>query len=1829
MEEIKKKHRKVIRASFTKTANELDMLLSATAPVPLNDIEISWECLKPKFENLRICDNELFECLLENATEEQLLAEVEGCDGYIKRFTELNLRCEKVFQHKPAVDAVSVGSRISSNAEASPGEVATTGKRKFKLPRIEFKHYDGNIRDWLAFWAQFKKIDEDASIDNSDKIEYLIQATVSGSRARQLVESFPAVGDNYAKIIECMKARFGRDDLQIEVYVRELLRLVLKNAMTPSKLEICKLYDQIETQLRALDTLGITSDKYAAMLYPLIESCLPQELLRIWQRSTFSSSASSSPPSEIGSTQSVENEQRISLACEGFGLAENYSNMKSKSNDEQSKKKPAKHSPTTAAGLVNTDNAKCIFCTGSHGSDVCFKARKMTLEERRNILSQKKACFRCLKIGHLVRKCRSRLKCILCEQSHVPLMCQTLDNDRKPSDDTAPQNAENVVVKDQALTNQTDMHVFLQTLRVTIKGSENTRIVRALVDTGSQRSYILKSTVLDLGLEHKRVEKIVHCLFGGSKSTNSHRCYDVTMVNGKYTNTFEVLDQPYICNEVTSVFYGPWMHELSRLKINVSDYDNHGPIELLLGADVAGLLYTGRHHNLQCGLVAIETWVGWTIMGKISAPKSRTNDAMSVLSLFASPSITDLWQLDVLGIQEPTEKKSKEEMAEAAKELFLKTITADAQGRYEVRLPWLDGHPPLTTNYDVTKKRLNTTLQKLQRDELLCRYNAVFQEWESLNIIERTDGDTSQGHFIPHRAVVKEGSTTAIRPVFDASAHEKNRPSLNQCLEKGPNLIELIPTLLIKFREFKIGVISDIKKAFLQIGLHERDRDFLKFIWVDEKGQEIIFRHRRVVFGVNCSPFLLGATIDYHLKKCLEKNFYVDNCVTSVPDEEAVNTFISESVAAMAEGQFELRGWEFSGNTDDEDHHVSVLGLAWFPKQDVLTISHKYCHWHRKFFDPIGFTAPTTLVPKLLLQGLWEKQISWDTPVDNEIETAFKRWASDLPYLLKIRIPRWISMGGPDIQDITIHTFCDASQKAYAAVVFCRIVKDDQVSVYLLAAKSRVAPLRRLTIPRLELMGATIGVRLYAQVEKDLGCNCNSIFWSDSSTVIAWVQRNEEWGTFVWNRVSEIRRITSPADWRHISGSSNPADLPSRGCTPKQLLESKWWEGAELVISEFIHNTRYPKDKRKGDLTVDEIEQGEIFVFSSIQKEMFSSLEDKRINCLNPYRDTSGLMRLKSRVSNRIDTDSYRFPIVLPDKHPAIRSLIMDTHRRLCHIGTQGLLAQMREKYWILGGRRAIRSVVQKCVICRKLSSKAFAVDSPPLPFDRVRDASVFEITGVDFAGPLYLKTGEKAWICLFTCAVFRAVHLELTLSLSTSKFLQVLRRFVARRGRPKIMYSDNGTNFRGTDNAFADLNWEQIMRETSTQRIIWRFNPPSSPWWGGFFERLIGLVKQLLRRVLGRASLYYEELLTVICDCEAVVNSRPLTYVSDDANDLVALTPAMFLRDQPNADMPDCDEIDKASLSRKVRNQQRLRDDLRKRFRLEYLGQLKLLCEKRSNVSVKLGDVVLIENDSVKRIEWPIGRVVELLPGKDGCIRLVRVKTVRGELLRPVQRLIPLEGDGDFETKRNEVAVMEGSSTASGCKAKDDDVSGSARVHQSRVTAEKVKVARNAGVQKSRIPEKVRITRAGRLWEYVRKRFQKPGKQVADHRLDIKMAMAEHGVGDSSTRRRFLWSDSYVDEVQRLAVVRSADESTNHCKMPLCIRKAFTISTPQTRFSTKATCERYVVHLLRLVESGVFRHATEIDILLKMLSNLVLRNGIHNYIQKAQGTTATRAAWT
>lgn len=435
-------------------------------------------------------------------------------------------------------------------------EVSVRGRCKFKLPKIEFKRFNGDIRDWLSFWAQFKKIHEDVEIDDHDKIEYLIQATS---------------GDNYAKIVDSMQSRFGSEDLQIKVYVRELLKLIINNAIAPKRMQLFALYDQIETQLRALETLRITSDKCSAMLFPLIESCLTDDLLRAWHRSHLSSlqqftSSNVSVTAEAAGDSSlqsrlqslmiflkneVENEQRISLAAEGFGL----SSVTVNGNDYiNKKKKPTKITSTpTAMDLVNCDVSKCVFCDGTHSSDFCFKARKLSFEERKDVLSNKRACFRCIKVGHLTRKCRSRLQCIICTKSHATLMCPDLPVKKQLPDDELTAVDENCT-KDKALANHTSPLVFLQILCVVLKCNHRFREVRALIDTGSQRSYVLKDIAMELGYLPKHKENLIHCLFGGLESVSVHSCYDVTISKGSYLCTFEALDQPVICKDLCPIF---------------------------------------------------------------------------------------------------------------------------------------------------------------------------------------------------------------------------------------------------------------------------------------------------------------------------------------------------------------------------------------------------------------------------------------------------------------------------------------------------------------------------------------------------------------------------------------------------------------------------------------------------------------------------------------------------------------------------------------------------------------------------------------------------------------------------------------------------------------------------------------------------------------------------------------------------------------------------------------------------------------------------------------------------------------------------------------------------------------------------------------------------------------------------------------------------------------------------------------------------------------------------------------------------------------------------
>ncbi|KYN03589.1 hypothetical protein ALC62_05562, partial [Cyphomyrmex costatus] len=322
-----------------------------------------FEALENKFSELSLIKEKTFTLMvLGDTAEEELVHEIEVADEYKAKFVRIENKVTRLLGANQSTAANQTSAGISMNA------VGERRQKTYKLSKIELRKFNGDVKEWLQFWSQFKKIHEDIHIANENKFQYLIQAMAPKSRAYDLVQSFPPTGENYDKVILSLKNRFGREELQVEVYVREMLKLVLHKAMKPNeKTQLSTLYDRIESHLRALETLGVTTDKCAIMLFPLVEFSLPEDLLRAWQRSSSGSHITDVPKDRLillieFLRAEVENEERISMAVRGFGLkSENDKGKKSKVRANNDKDIPSAASLLTTGANKNITNTLKIY----------------------------------------------------------------------------------------------------------------------------------------------------------------------------------------------------------------------------------------------------------------------------------------------------------------------------------------------------------------------------------------------------------------------------------------------------------------------------------------------------------------------------------------------------------------------------------------------------------------------------------------------------------------------------------------------------------------------------------------------------------------------------------------------------------------------------------------------------------------------------------------------------------------------------------------------------------------------------------------------------------------------------------------------------------------------------------------------------------------------------------------------------------------------------------------------------------------------------------------------------------------------------------------------------------------------------------------------------------------------------------------------------------------------------------------------------------------------------------------------------------------------------
>ena len=759
---------------------------------------------------------------------------------------------------------------------------------------------------------------------------------------------------------------------------------------------------------------------------------------------------------------------------------------------------------------------------------------------------------------------------------------------------------------------------------------------------------------------------------------------------------------------------------------------------------------------------------------------------------------------------------------------------------------------------------------------------------------------------------------------------------------------------------------------------------------------------------------------------------------------------------------------------------VDLLPVELLTKRTLLSDSSKV-------FDPIGWIAPVILALKSLMQQTWVEGLAWDDRLPSDIVDKWIELRTGMKDLNKLQITRCVIPSKQHVQQL--HVFCDASEKGYAAAVYVRTEDlDKNIQVSFLTAKTRVAPVKQLSMPRLELCAAQLGATLLHTMSQIL--NIHDIYaWTDNTIVLSWLSKlPRTWNTFVANRVANIQEVLPRKYWGHVPTDENPADIASRGATVSQLMgDELYWKGPPWLASDrknwphyrssnveapekrepkvvstitimpqfielerfstlkklirvfalvrkFIKALKNDRSKLQEPLTAGDLFNANFDLISLEQKrffsEEFSLLKDQKqlsrssnLRYLTPFYDPEfDVLRVGGRMGNSKYSEMKKFPLLLPKQSSLIPLIIGHFHEDTLHGGGHLTHAAIREHYWILGVKPLINKYIRNCIKCARYSLKPPFQLMADLPAERVTPSRPFSQCGLDFAGPIITKipgmNGQKRYVAVFVCFVTKAVHLELVSNLTKEACIMALKRLSSRRGTPAKIYSDNGLNFIGARNDLIKL--KEILTGRDDNSIFsyanqkgseWVTIPSRAPHFGGLWEAAVKAMKRHLRRVVGQQELSNEELLTVLHLIEAILNSRPLTPLSNDPNDLVPLTPAHFLIGGSFHPMVTGDT--QMPLNTRFHLLQQIQKDFWQSWKRDYLVTLQVRKKWFSNgPEINHGDLVLVAEDNLKPLQWKTGRVIALYPGNDNVTRVVKLKTSSGELIRPVIKLrkLPLD---------------------------------------------------------------------------------------------------------------------------------------------------------------------------------------------------------------------------
>ncbi|XP_062538388.1 uncharacterized protein LOC134206676 [Armigeres subalbatus] len=1088
----------------------------------------------------------------------------------------------------------------------------------------ELPRFSGDPADWPIFISSYRYTSEACGFTEGENMLRL-QRCLSGA-ALETVRSRLVLPAAVPQVIETLRMRFGRPELLINALLRKVRELP---APRSDKLEglidfgmaVQALCDHIEA---ANERAHLSNP---ALLQELVAK-LPADQRMRWagykrgfqhvDLKTFGDYMAA-VVQDATSVVTFEPETNRSGARDR-PKNKGFVNSHATETSDESGKSSYKPKETPKEAPKQPDCAHCK--RGGHRVRDCYAFKELHVDDRWKRVRSLGLCQNCL-FDHGRRGCRVRKTCDIdgCQYRHHPLLHSSKGPQR--SSENAVQMAENHTHR------QPSSETLFRIIPVTLHGTNASIDTFAFLDEGSDLTLVESDLVTSLGVKGTPLPLCLRWTGNTSRVEKSSQQITIEITGFGLEKRHKLLNARTVDNlglPAQSFQVEEAVEQHRHLKgIPISSYQNAVP-KILIGVDNLRLALPLKvREGGGTAPVAVKTRLGWCVYGPRGSSKQ---DSYSFHMCKCScdeelhEAVKTFYVVEESGTKPAKSSISKEDVRALA---IMEATTLLVENRFETGLIWREDQVEFPDSYYMAVRRLECLERRMERDPALKEnLHRQIGEYEmkgyahKITMAEMEAADSKRVWYLPVGAVMNPKKPGKVRVIWDAAA-KVNGVSLNSKLLKGPDQLTSLPAILFRFRLYGVAVTSDIQEMFHQIRIRAEDRDSQRFLWRAKPTEEpTIYVMDVATFGSTCSPasaqFVKNRNAELHRElypeaaKAIIDDHYVDDYLASFGAWEEAAKVAYDVRLVHGNGGFKLHNWRSNSgavlemldevqvesdkqiNLTDGVKTERVLGMLWSPSNDELSFStqmseevqtlirtatrptkRQVLRCVMTLFDPLGLLSPFTIHGKVLIQDLWRAGTAWDEQVSEDVYAKWHRWVQMIGYIAEIRIPRcyFCNADQNTYHDSELHVFVDASEIAYSCAIYLRTLeKGGDSQCCLIAAKSKVAPLKPWSIPRLELQGCVLGVRwsTFVKAEHNIPVS-KTVFWTDSRTALGWIKSDpRNYRQFVAFRVGEILEHTTSSEWRWVPSKANPADEATKwGSGPYFDRNSKWFQGPNFL----------------------------------------------------------------------------------------------------------------------------------------------------------------------------------------------------------------------------------------------------------------------------------------------------------------------------------------------------------------------------------------------------------------------------------------------------------------------------------------------------------------------------------------------------------------------------------------------------------------------------------------------------------------------------------------